>query len=105
MKWCSVDEGKPTLTCFVRNHLIIEETLYTDGSMEVRIVQPLTEMTYTGTIESRKQIHEWMLASALNPETPFGYTPESVLPDGNPGLLLHPGVVVCRTPEGKFYIK
>jgi hypothetical protein len=93
--WCQVDGREPNMDCWVRyDHLIIEEQLYADGSVIVRPATPMDEINYDGTPESRRLIHEWMCASALNPLTPFGY--RGTLEDGSPGLRIGPGDTVYR---------
>jgi hypothetical protein len=101
-KWCNIDGDEVTMNCWVADHLIVEDILYVDASWAVVKCPPLTEMTYTGTPESRREIREWMITSALNPSTPFGYQPGMTLENGSPGFILRPGMKVYRDVTGKF---
>lgn len=104
-RFCNTDGDNVTLQCFVDGHVVTEDILYTDGSWMIVKVEDLDRMVYTGTPESRKEIREWMIASACNPRTPFGYQPGMVLEDGRPGFILRPGMTVYRDPTGKFAAK
>jgi len=104
-KWCGIDGEDVTINCWVANHPIVEDHLYVDGSWVITRCPPLTEMTYTGTPESRREIVTWMKASALNPDTPFEYLPGCIQDNGEPGFILRPGMTVIRDNTGKFGIR